>query len=82
MSAFEKINGIRQIDPQSLIELSLSFAREEGMNQRETAKHICRELRDFMQETNTVITAREFSECYSNFVSFEEKFRQTCNSVQ
>jgi hypothetical protein len=73
MSAFEKINGITRIDPQSLIELSLSFAKEEKMTNRAAAKHICRELWSFMKETDTAIISRDLGVGQPNYISFAEK---------
>jgi hypothetical protein len=72
MSAFEEINGIKQIDPQSLIELSLSFAIEENMTNRQAAEHICSELRSFMDDNNIVITpSNSHMDAFpSNLISF------------
>jgi hypothetical protein len=76
MSAFEKLNGVKQIDPQSLIELSLSFAKEVNMTNRAAAEHICCELRAFMKEMDAVITLKDLDIDQSNHISFAESLNQ------
>jgi hypothetical protein len=54
---------------------SISFTQEEKMTNRRTAEYICSVLRDFMEETDTVITSKDL-DIQPNFISFVEKSKQ------